>query len=110
MRSIFLWILLLLIIIYITNSKIYEGYITYTKYDYIDYPGNDILQQIYPFTKPQCEQLCNTTSLCVGYVTDFIFGKGPGKCWLKKKMKDANPRKNKGKVNTGRISYIRSIF
>lgn len=86
MGSIFLWILLLIIIIYITNSKIYEGY---TEYESVDYPDNDI-KYYSTVTNNDCAYYCDTSTIpCVGYVTDFVAGSGPGNCWTKSKMDNA---------------------
>ena len=98
MKSIFLWILLLIIIIYIINLKMYEGY---TQSKFVDYPNNDLIY--FPtVTKGQCENTCNANSTCKGYVTDFVFGFGPGKCWLKTKFDS-----NNAIVHTGRITNIK---
>jgi hypothetical protein len=101
MKTIFLWILLLVIIIYIINLKIYEGY---TETKYVNYPGNDIWEHKY-ITKGQCENVCNSKifkSRCKGYVTNFIYGTGPGKCWLKSKFES-----NNAIVDPGTITNIK---
>ena len=101
MKSIFLWILLLVIIIYITNLKMYEGY---TESKFVDYPNNDIWSST-SITKGQCENACSSgiyAAACKGYVTDFVVGTGPGKCWLKSKFES-----NNAIVNTGRITNIK---
>jgi hypothetical protein len=106
MKSIFLWILLLVIIIYmITNSTMYEGYKNLYRYKMvgqIDYPGNDITK-LKNKTNKECAKECsNQHNLCVGYVRDVKEGKGV--CWLKKKFELSNNKRNH---NSGRFTYMR---
>jgi hypothetical protein len=59
-----------------------------------DYSGNDINSTIKSLD--DCKASCETTSGCVGIVTD---GSGKNNCWLKNKFGD-------GKRNTNRNSYM----
>jgi hypothetical protein len=100
MKSIFLWILLLLIIFYIiTNLKMYEGW---TENPFVDYPGNDIIKMTNVY-KPACDNTCkNVFKNCIGYVKNFRTGWGPGTCWLKSKFDI-----NNAKVDTGKVLHIK---
>jgi len=86
MKSKFLWLLLFLLLIYIgINLKKYEGYTGYTQSQFVNYPDNNI-RTFSIISDGDCKISCNKTSGCVGYVTEFIEGWGPGKCSLKSKM------------------------
>ena len=64
----------------------YEGY---TEYESVDYPDNDI-KYYSTVTNNDCAYYCDTSTIpCVGYVTDFVAGSGPGNCWTKSKMDNA---------------------
>ena len=96
MKFNFLWLLLLVLLIYIViNLKKYEGY---TESQFVDYPGNDI-RTFSVISNGDCKTTCSNTPGCVGYVTDFIVGWGPGKCWLKSKMDPTNAKDNEERIS-----------
>jgi hypothetical protein len=102
MKSTFLWLLLLVLLVYIIiNLKMYESYTGYDQTEFVDYPNNDI--RLYTnTTDSNCKNKCNNTTGCVGYVTDFIPNWGPGKCWLKSKMDPTNARNHLERISNTR--------
>jgi hypothetical protein len=66
----------------------------YTFHDNVDYPGNDIAYKLIPYS--ECENACNTTPGCAGYVIDKEAGKN---CWLKSSFQGQTK-------NTQRATYI----
>jgi hypothetical protein len=106
MKSIFLWILLLLIIIYmITNLKVYEGMTTiYDYHPHINYIGNDIKGSPYKGVNLNtCKTKCNNKGAqCVGFVMNV--NEGTGNCWLKSKLEKT---KGKRRVQPGIFTHIK---
>ena len=106
MKSIFLWLLLLLVIIIymITNLKAYEGMNPTYKISNINHTGYDIRNSPHRgVTESVCKTKCNNKGAqCVGFVMDVK--EGTGNCWLKSKLIKTKPKR---RVQPGIFTYIK---
>jgi hypothetical protein len=89
-----IYILVFLLISFIIIGGINPGEGFFGQQVNVNYKGNNISYDP-SLNISECIKKCDSNASCVGIVTDYSIGNGPGKCWTKSSFSNPSIRNNR---------------